>query len=79
MSEEESNGMNDALAAPLEATHLRGNLYAVRPVGQLGTVGWYPCAWTVQYIRAQSARHAVAVAAPVYTRLGESEREGNDA
>jgi hypothetical protein len=25
-----------------EATHLRDNLYAVRPEGQLGTCGWFP-------------------------------------
>lgn len=46
----------------LEATHLRGNLYAVRPVGQLGTMGWHPVAWTVQYIRAKSPALAVAKA-----------------
>ncbi len=43
----------------LEATHLRGRKYAVRPKGQLGTCGWYPCAWTVQYITAHSPEQAI--------------------
>jgi hypothetical protein len=43
----------------LEATELRPGLYAVRPKGQLGTCGFYPCAWTVQYIKASSAAEAV--------------------
>ena len=47
----------------LEATQLRGNTYAVRPKGQLGTCGWYPYAWTVQYVRARSASEAVFKAA----------------
>ena len=42
-----------------EATHLRGNLYAVKPTGQLGTCGWYPYAWTVQYVHAMNAIEAV--------------------
>jgi len=43
----------------LEATHLRGNEYAVRPEGQLGTCGWYPKPWTVVYVRANNAADAV--------------------
>ena len=43
----------------LDATHLRGNRYAVRPAGQLGTGGWYPLPWTVQYVTARSAAEAV--------------------
>jgi hypothetical protein len=44
----------------LEATHLRDNLYAVRPVGRLGTCGWIVgYAWTVCYVRAKSANEAV--------------------
>ena len=44
----------------LYALHLRGTLYAVRPAGQLGTCGFYPCAWTVHYVHAKSAAHALA-------------------
>ena len=47
----------------LEATPLRNGFFAVRPQGQLGTCGFYPRAWTVQYLRAQSAAQAVAKAA----------------
>jgi hypothetical protein len=43
----------------LEATHLRGNLWAVRPAGQLGTCGWSPQPWAVVYVRARSAEAAV--------------------
>lgn len=43
----------------LEATHLRGNLYAVRPTGQLGTCGSYPYLWTVIYIHANSPQQAI--------------------
>lgn len=43
----------------LEATHLRGNRWAVRPKGQLGTCGWYPIPWTVEYVNARSAEEAV--------------------
>ncbi len=39
----------------LEATYLREDLYAVRPQGALGTCGWAPEPWTVQYVRARSA------------------------
>ena len=43
----------------LEATDLRGGRYAVRPIGQLGTCGWYPFAWTVRYVNARSAADAI--------------------
>jgi len=43
----------------LEAVELRDGRWAVRPVGQLGTCGWYPKAWTVQYIKARSAEEAI--------------------
>lgn len=53
----------------LEATHLRDNLYAVRPEGQLGTCGFFPEPWEVQYIRARSPEHAVRIAKAIgYTR-----------
>lgn len=43
----------------IEATHLRGNRYALRPKGQLGTCGFSPRAWTVQYVTARSPEEAV--------------------
>jgi hypothetical protein len=43
----------------LEATHLRGNRYAVRPAGQLGTCGYYPYAWTVHYVNAKNPQDAI--------------------
>lgn len=49
----------------LEATPLRGNLWAVRPEGRLGTCGWIDgYGWTVQYVRARDASDAVANASP---------------
>lgn len=41
------------------ATLLHDNIYAVRPTGQLGTCGYYPYAWTVQYIKAKSPQQAI--------------------
>jgi len=32
---------------------------AVRPQGALGTCGWAPEPWTVQYVRARSAEEAL--------------------
>ena len=46
----------------LEATPLRGRTYAVRPIGQLGTCGWYPFAWQVLYVKANNAGQAIAKA-----------------
>lgn len=46
----------------MEATHLRGNRWAVRPAGQLGTCGWHPEPWTVIYVTARSADEAVSKA-----------------
>jgi hypothetical protein len=34
-----------------DATPLRGGRYAVRPIGQLGTCGFYPIPWNVYYTR----------------------------
>lgn len=43
-----------------EATHLRGNRYAIRPRGALGTCGWINGeAWNVVYINARSAPEAM--------------------
>lgn len=44
----------------MTATRLRENLWAVRPKGSLGTCGWIDGkAWTVKYVRAQSAEEAL--------------------
>lgn len=44
----------------MEALHLRGNLWAVRPKGCLGTCGWKDGKpWTVQYVRANSEAEAL--------------------
>ena len=51
-----------------EATQLRGNRYAVRPEGQLGTCGWYPAAWTVLYVNASSPKAALKKAELIRTR-----------
>lgn len=46
----------------LEATHLRDRKWAVRPVGRLGTCGFYPEPWVVVYVTASSAESAIAAA-----------------
>lgn len=43
----------------LEATHLQGNRWAVRPKGQLGIWGSYPVLWAVIYVNAHSAEEAI--------------------
>ena len=43
----------------LEATHLQGRRYAVKPEGQLGTCGWHPVPWTVTYVTARSPAEAI--------------------
>ncbi len=43
-----------------EATHLRDRDWVVRPEGQLGTAGFYPCAWTAIYVRADNAEQAIS-------------------
>jgi len=57
--------MKGLIYVDMEATWLRGREYAVRPAGQLGTCGFYPCPWTVQYVKASSAADAVMKAKPV--------------
>jgi hypothetical protein len=42
----------------LEATHLRGRNYIVRPEGQLGTAGFDPIPWTAIYVKANSPEQA---------------------
>lgn len=48
--------------AELEATHLRGNRYCVRPKGRLGTCGFYPFAWNAVFVTARNADSAIAKA-----------------
>ena len=43
----------------LEAIHLRGTKWAVRPQNQLGTCGWYPKLWQVIYVNASSPDEAI--------------------
>jgi len=43
----------------MEATHLRGNRWAIRTAGQLGTCGSFPFLWTVRYVTAGSAEEAM--------------------
>ena len=43
----------------LEATHLGGRRYAVRPLGQLGTCGFYPRPWTAAYVNAGNYAEAI--------------------
>lgn len=44
----------------LEAVRLRDNLWAVRPIGALGTCGWINGKpWTVKYVRADSEGDAL--------------------
>ena len=50
---------------PLEATHIRGQQWCVRPVGQLGTCGFSPVPWTAQFIRAKTAEEALRKAKQV--------------
>lgn len=51
------------MSEELEATHLRGQRFAVRPKGQLGTCGFYPEAWQVYYVNAGNKRVAISKAA----------------
>lgn len=51
-----------------EATHLRDNRYAVRPKGQLGTMGWYPEPWTVVYVNANSVEQALSKASTIRSK-----------
>jgi len=57
--------MEKMVPVTLEATHLKGRRYAVSPLGQLGTCGYYPTAWTVQFINAASPEDAIRKAKPI--------------
>lgn len=43
----------------LDAIQLSPGKWAVRPEGQLGTMGWHPAPWTVRIVRAGSASEAI--------------------
>lgn len=51
--------MNKQLEKLLEATHLRGSLWVVRPKNQLGTCGFHPAPWYAQFITAYSSENAI--------------------
>lgn len=48
-----------------EITHLRASTYVQRPVGQLGTAGFFPFPWTIRYITARS-REAARFRSPLF-------------
>jgi len=52
-------GANSLYTGGLEATHLGGRRWAVRPKGQLGTCGWHPVSWDVIYVEAGTAAEAI--------------------
>lgn len=46
-----------------EAERLRDNRWCVRPVGQLGTCGFSPVAWSAIFVTARDAAEALTKAA----------------
>ena len=50
----------------MDAVLMNNGSYAVRPEGMLGSCGGSPVLWTVQYIRARNAAHAIDKATPLY-------------
>lgn len=56
-----------------EATKLRNNRFAVRPVGQLGTMGYHPYPWQAVYVKATHEAEALRKAAPLI-ELGAAPR-----
>lgn len=50
----------------LDAEQLNSGNWVVRPRGSLGTVGFYPCPWTAQLVRAGSMQEALNRAEPLY-------------
>ena len=53
-----------------EADTLRGNRWAVRPCGQLGTCGWHPKPWQVVYVTAATVSDALRKAERVRQKTG---------
>lgn len=43
----------------LVAERLRGNKWSISPANQLGTCGYWPYAWTVEYVNARSEQEAL--------------------
>ena len=66
-----SSPFNAHHGAKLEATHLRGRKYAVRPIGQLGTCGFFPIPWTVCYVSALDPASAIRKAIMIMNRSRE--------
>lgn len=58
---------NPYWANNLEATPLSGGRFAVRPKGQLGTLGQFPRPWEMKVIKTTSAEQAIK----------EAKRQGN--
>ena len=54
------NTYND-LENNLSATPLRNNVWAIRPMDQLGTCGSYPALWTVTYVKAYYGSVAIDI------------------
>lgn len=44
----------------LYATKLNNGEYAVKPLGQLGTCGFYPIPWEVVYVKACNEEDAIS-------------------
>lgn len=44
---------------PLVAHQLEDRRWVVRPLGQLGSIGWFPRPWTAQYVSAPTAEDAI--------------------
>jgi len=44
---------------PRTVTHLRGQKYAVSPCDQVGTCGFWPVPWNVQYVIARTPEDAL--------------------
>ena len=53
-----------------EADHLRGNRWAVRPQGQLGTCGFYLEPWDVVFVTARSESEALRKAVRIRDKRG---------
>lgn len=57
--------MKGLISVEMGARKLGVGHWAVSPGGQLGTCGFYPCAWTVQIVRAGSAQEAISRVGPL--------------
>lgn len=46
------------------------NTWVVRPAGQIGTMGWSPCAWFAVFVTAKTEEEALKKAMRVRKRTG---------